>query len=96
MKDLFGEEENEKQNKNNKDDFDMGLGDLDEETNPNNPEELNIMEEEDEKKLNCPNCKKQTEKIIYCSKCGAAFCITCAQTIGNDKVCPKCKTKVKI
>ncbi len=49
----------------------------------------------------CPNCHKNTEKIIYCSKCGAAYCQSCAKkTSGNEAkneiICPKCGTKTKI
>ena len=42
----------------------------------------------------CPSCKQKTDKIIYCAKCGAAFCKNCG-TANGELVCPKCKTRVK-
>jgi len=97
VKDLFGED-NEKQSKSGeKDEFDISIGDLNEENDSNKEEDIDTIDDtNDEEKSTCPNCKKQTEKIIYCSKCGTAFCINCAKTQENDKLCPKCKTRVKI
>ena len=47
-----------------------------------------------DEKNTCPNCSKPTEKVIYCSKCGAAFCDNCGGKNG-EIVCPKCGIKVK-
>lgn len=97
VKDLFTDEENINQGK-EKDEFDMGLGDINESDSENAKEtdDIEDLEETDlEDKKICPNCKKQTEKIVYCSKCGTAFCSNCAKVVGTDKVCPKCQTKIK-
>ncbi len=98
MKDLFGEDEKQSTTKGKqKDEFDMDLGEMDEsESISTGEEELTPIEASDEEKKICPNCKKPTEKIIYCSKCGTAFCLNCAKTQGTNKLCPKCSTKVKI
>ena len=100
IKDLFEDDESASQVKGReKDEFDMDIGEVSELDSIENKaeEELNQTEDEgDEKFSNCPNCKKSTEKVIYCPKCGAAFCVHCAKTQGNDKNCPKCGTKIKL
>ena len=96
IKDLFKEDTTN--TKSQKDEFDLGIGDLSEEGfNSKDTDELDSIKDfslEDES--SCPNCKKQNEKIIYCSKCGTAFCLNCAKTNGNETSCPKCGTKIKI
>ena len=79
------------------DEFDLGL---DEDMGENNEiiGEENTREGEEEeldKKQKCPNCKKGTEKIIYCPKCGTAFCENCAKKEAGQIVCPKCGQKIK-
>lgn len=99
VKDLFGENEDTKQGKKETDEFDISLGDLNESDSivSKETEEISDIEEVDsEDKKTCPNCKKQTNKIIYCSKCGTAFCDNCAKIQGSDKLCPKCQTKTKL
>jgi len=100
IKDLFGEDEKDTQSKGKqKDDFDISLGDISESdsTKSEGTDEISQIEDiSDEEKSLCPNCKKNTEKVIYCSKCGTAFCVNCAKTQGTDKLCPKCGTKAKI
>jgi len=98
VKDLF-KEDAKKSSNTEKDDFDLGISDLDGEEGFDSKEttELDSIKElslEDESI--CPNCKKPTEKIIYCPKCGTAFCLNCIKTIGNEKFCPKCGVKIKI
>jgi hypothetical protein len=98
IKDLFGDNENDTQkNINQKDEFDMDIGEVSEIDSIENKVEEEL--ERTETNLNeksCPNCKKKTEKVIYCPKCGAAFCTNCAKIQGKDKVCPKCGAKIKI
>ncbi len=48
----------------------------------------------------CPNCKRTTEKILYCPECGTGFCSQCAKSFkkqGNDEFyqCPSCEAYVK-
>ncbi len=96
IKDLFGEENEEKQTKGKqKDEFDVDLSDMSETSSEG--DDINQIEDlGTEEKSICPNCKKPTEKVVYCSKCGTAFCSNCAKTQGTDKVCPKCGTKIKL
>ena len=42
----------------------------------------------------CPSCKEPADKVIYCSKCGNAFCNKCG-TKNGELACPKCGTRVK-
>lgn len=48
----------------------------------------------------CPNCKRLTEKILYCPECGTGFCKQCAKSFKkqvNDEFyqCPGCEAYVK-
>ena len=45
----------------------------------------------------CPSCKREAEKIIYCPKCGNAYCKSCAKSATplGEYTCPKCGTKTK-
>ena len=57
------------------------------------------LENLDEDKEECPNCEKQTDEVIYCSSCGAAFCDSCAKSKEKftDKIkytCPHCGVKI--
>jgi len=98
VKSLLEDESDEKGKKRKaEDEFDLGLGD-DVSSTPEGgeiggEEEIENIELSD--KEICPNCKKETEKVIYCSKCGAAFCKICAKKEGNNTICPKCGTKTK-
>jgi hypothetical protein len=97
IKDMF-----ETETKQNSKEFDIGL-DLENDNelsnidskNNSNDEEIKSIEDFDNE--NCPNCGKQTEKIIYCSKCGTAYCKNCSkENKGKETTCPKCGTKNKI
>ncbi|MFA6065218.1 MAG: hypothetical protein WCW44_01365 [archaeon] len=99
VKDLFGEEESKKGKKKSEDDFDLGL---DEDLGNSGNEDISSIEDtgdiEDislDDKSECPNCKKDTEHIVYCPKCGTAFCEKCGKKQGNEYTCPKCGTKTK-
>lgn len=77
------------------DEFDIGLDEEDEEEAPIE-EETNDIESIDIKETtNCPNCKKEAEKIIFCPKCGTAYCNNCAKKENGQYICPKCGTKTK-
>ncbi len=84
-----------KKGKKGEDEFDLGLDDdVPEEQATNldsdNIEDISTDEEE------CPNCKKDTSKIIYCPKCGTAYCDKCGKKeVTGQYVCPKCGAKTK-
>ena len=87
IKDLFGEEET-----NAEKDFNLDL-----EGKGNDLEEISDIGEDsfdlkDKDEETCPNCKTKTDKILYCPKCGAAYCEKCG-TKNGSRVCPKCGTK---
>jgi hypothetical protein len=97
MKDLFSDEPKKKSAK---DEFDLGFEDDFSEKNINdfsdNDEELKEIAEDKESET-CPNCKREAEKLIYCPKCGLAYCKSCAkEIIGREVICPKCGTKTKL
>jgi len=96
IKDLFGDDEEKQTKGKQKDEFDVDLGDMNE--TGSGEDDLSQIEDikSDDEKAICPNCKKPTDKTIYCSKCGTAFCKNCAKKEGNDILCPKCQTKAKI
>jgi hypothetical protein len=102
VKDLFGEDEDAKKSTaGEKDEFDISLGDMDSNSSENTvAEENSDLGEMDKFSLEdsaiCPNCKKSTEKILYCAKCGTAFCKNCAKSQGTEKLCPKCGTKIRL
>jgi len=77
--------------------FDLGLGDSKEEGGELG--ELEEIEGKDnlgvEDSETCPNCKKETDKIIYCPKCGTAFCGKCSKKDTGGFACPKCGAKIK-
>lgn len=92
----------------------MGFKDLLKETNEargekSEEEELKELEgEEGEESLEgaeegpkkCPNCKRQTDRILYCPECGTGFCKQCAKSFkkqGNNEFyqCPNCEAYVK-
>jgi predicted RNA-binding Zn-ribbon protein involved in translation (DUF1610 family) len=91
LKSLLGDEE-KKGKKSAKDEFDLGL---DEDTSQEaGSEELSGIEEiEAGEKSVCPNCGKETAQIIFCSKCGTAFCDKCSKIEGEKYICPKCGAK---
>lgn len=80
--------------------FSLGEGFDDETDNLNieeEPEEINPVEKLEKKGDVCPNCKAKTEKIIYCPKCGKAYCSKCASSFSEGKYsCPSCGAKTKI
>jgi hypothetical protein len=78
-----------------KDEFDLGLDEDFDENKEMIKEDIEDTEEDLDKKTKCPNCKKGVEKIIYCSKCGNAFCEKCAKKEGEHIFCPKCNQKIK-
>ncbi|MBT7241643.1 MAG: hypothetical protein HN878_04075 [Candidatus Diapherotrites archaeon] len=95
IKDLFGSASaSGAASKNIADEFKLDLGgdeksdDLDELGDLESGDDFSL-ESMDEAQT-CPSCNEKTDKIIYCSKCGAAFCKKC----GKDK-CPKCGVAVK-
>jgi hypothetical protein len=101
VKDLLSEESEKKSKKG--DDFDLGMGeDLENSQSANEgsgPESIEDIGEVnlDENSESCPNCKKPTDKVIYCPKCGFAFCKSCAKLVlGNEVTCPKCGNKTKV
>ncbi len=93
IKDLFGD--SKKVGKNLEDEFNLDLngGKKNSGDDLGETEDNFNLKELDEEKI-CPNCNEKTEKIIYCSKCGNAFCESCG-TVNGEKVCPKCGTKLK-
>jgi hypothetical protein len=99
FKNLFSDEEKKTSNK---DEFDLGLDDEDEDFSNKELDKFDEEEElreitEDKESQICPNCKKQTEKITYCPKCGFAYCKSCSKIVnGNEAICPKCGTKTKL
>lgn len=91
IKDLF---EDKTQKKEIKDEFDLGLDDdFEDDEEEERIEDINF----DQDTQTCPNCKNQTQKTIYCPKCGFAYCNSCTkQIIENSAVCPKCGEKTKL
>jgi len=62
-------------------------------------EEIAPLEEEKEANV-CPKCKKPALKLIYCPKCGNAFCDSCAKErketpVAVEYVCPHCGYRFK-
>jgi len=86
--------------------FDLGFegseGSEDKSAGPESIESLEETGDLDLKEMKgmgevCPNCKKESEKIIYCPKCGTAYCENCAKSKqGNEYTCPKCGAKTKV
>ncbi|HNV01275.1 MAG TPA: RING finger protein [archaeon] len=79
-----------------KDEFDLGLDSGDEDKNSlNDDSELEQIDLDKDSEM-CPNCKQSADKIIYCPKCGLAYCKSCAKgIIGKEIICPKCGQKTK-
>jgi len=99
VKDLFGEMGIKKEKKKSEDDFDLGL---DGEMGSSGEDEISSIEDSGDiedlslgDKSDCPYCKKETDHIVYCPKCGTAFCEKCGKKQGNEYTCPKCGTKTK-
>ncbi|MFA6268936.1 MAG: hypothetical protein WCW13_02390 [archaeon] len=99
IKSLLGEDSPKKGKKQtSEDEFDLGLdSDMGESSTSSGEdvEDESIEDLELSDKEICPNCKKETEKVVYCPKCGTAFCENCSQKEGNQLICPKCKARVK-
>ena len=101
IKDLFAEEakniENTK-NVNQLAEIDE-LGNLESELSEEN--DFDLIEKETEGTVNnCAFCNSKAKEIIYCPKCGQAFCDHCAKTIDVQKdfvryTCPKCENEFK-
>jgi hypothetical protein len=58
------------------------------------------LPEEEEGPTKCPNCKRMTEKILYCPECGTGFCKQCATSFkkqGTEEYyqCTQCGAYVK-
>ncbi|PIN99025.1 MAG: hypothetical protein COT90_01550 [Candidatus Diapherotrites archaeon CG10_big_fil_rev_8_21_14_0_10_31_34] len=75
--------------------LDLELDELDEEETP----ELDDSDET-EKKGVCVNCKQEFNELIFCSKCGNAFCDKCAKIKHKEGtktkyVCPHCGNVTK-
>ena len=77
------------------------LGEEGEEEIPEDEEEKEEIPESDDsdkgtgEKGTCINCKQEFNELIFCSKCGNAFCDKCAKTKqktdkGTKYVCPSC------
>lgn len=78
-------------------DLDEDFGEESDELDLGEAEEAVSIEKLDKKGSSCPNCKAKTEKIIYCPKCGKAYCSKCAASCAEGKYsCPDCGTKTKI
>ena len=101
IKDLFasGSEVGKSSGKSFEDEFKLDVGG--EEKSNEDMNELESFDDNDEfslggleEKGSCPNCNKKTDKIIYCSKCGAAFCKSCGTKKG-ETICPKCGVTIK-
>jgi len=91
IKDLFGGTEKTSLNNDKMDEelkLDLNLdGELSEDEEIKHPKE--------EEKGSCPNCKKSFNELVFCSKCGDAFCDNCAKIKqktdkGTKYVCPNC------
>ena len=83
------------------DEFKLDLGGNTGSKNNDDLSELEDLESSDDFSLDsmddqsaCPSCKQKTDKVIYCSKCGNAFCNKCGLKNG-ELICPKCGTRVK-
>jgi hypothetical protein len=103
IKDILGN--NERQDKQKKksadDDFSLDLGD----DSNSGGEDISSIEDikddnmggmELDESEECPNCKKDTDKIMYCPNCGTAFCNKCSKKQGDSYLCPKCGTKTSM
>lgn len=60
----------------------------------------NVDKEMDTGINNCPRCKSKVQELIFCPKCGEAFCNHCAKGIESQKdsvkyICPKCSAEFK-
>jgi predicted RNA-binding Zn-ribbon protein involved in translation (DUF1610 family) len=59
-------------------------------------DEFDMVDKEIETGLNvCPRCGNKSEELIYCPKCGEAFCDHCAKSVEVQAeslkyTCPKC------
>jgi len=102
IKDLFesGSETGKGNSKSFEDEFKLDVGG-EEKSDEEDFGELENLDSNDDfslgsldEKGSCPNCNEKTDKVIYCSKCGAAFCEKCGKK-GGEIICPKCGIKVK-
>ncbi len=83
--------------KGGEDEFDLSK-DLDIESG--GEEDFKITPIEDEKTVQCDNCKKRVERKFFCPDCGTQFCEKCAKKVAKvgDKLeveCPSCGKKMK-
>lgn len=101
IKDILGnnERQDKQKKKNFDDDFSLDLGDDSSGSGMNDISSIEDIKEDDiggielDDKEECPNCKKDTDKILYCPNCGTAFCDKCSKKQGDSYLCPKCGTK---
>jgi len=99
MPGLLSEDSPKKDKKKGPDEFDLGL---DSDLEGSESEEIGSIEDNSDienisldDKQDCPYCKKETDHIVYCPKCGSAYCEKCGKKQGLDYTCPKCGTKTK-
>jgi len=107
INDILGNNErlNNQKKKSSEDEFNLDLGDEDNSSSKeavSSEEDVSSIEEikddaigglELEDKEECPNCKKETERVLYCPNCGTAFCENCSKKQGEYYLCPKCGTR---
>ncbi len=96
IKDLFGGIGASNGNKKekigiDKDAFNLNIGLGDEKID--GKDEFEELQNLDEEKEVCSSCGEETEKILYCPKCGQAYCKKCAKKEKGITSCPKCGTK---
>jgi len=71
------------------------------ETDLEGEEDIDLIDKEIETPNSvCPTCKNKTEQLVYCPKCGTAFCNHCAKGILVQEqsvkyTCPKCGEEFK-
>ncbi len=101
IKDILGEgnKQSGSKKKNSEDEFSLDLGEGESIGEGEDISSIEDIKDDDAKDLEledkeeCPNCSKETDKVLYCPNCGAAFCEKCSKKQGDFYLCPKCGTK---